>query len=137
MTTDATIGHNTLFQRDPGTGSYATLAEVTSITPPNLTRDTIDATHMLSTSRYREFISGLRDGGEATIELNFIPGGAAMTSLLADFISNAVVPYKILFPNSTAWTFDAFVTSIGPEAPLDDKMSASITFKITGVPVLA
>lgn len=137
MTTEAAIGHNTLFQRDPGTGTYATLAEVTSITPPNLARDTIDATHMLSTSRYREFISGLRDGGEANIELNFVPGGSAMTALLVDWASNAAVPYKIVFPNSAAWTFDAFVTAIGPEAPLDDKMTAAITFKITGVPVLA
>jgi len=137
MTVDATIGHNTLFQRDPGTGSYATLAEVTSITPPNLARDTIDGTHMLSTDRYREFISGLRDGGEANIELSFIPGGSAMTALLIDFQSNSAVPYKIVFPNSQSWTFDAFVTSLGPEAPLDDKMSMAVTFKITGKPVLA
>lgn len=137
MTTEASIGHNTLFQRDPGTGTYATLAEVTSVTPPNLQRDTIDATHMLSTERYREFIAGLRDGGECSIEMNFVPGGSAMTFLLADFASNSAVPYKIVFPNSQAWTFDAFVTDIGPEAPLDDKMVNSITFKITGKPVLA
>lgn len=137
MTTDASIGHNTLFQRDPGTGTYATLAEVTSVTPPQLARDTVDATHMLSTDRYREFISGLRDGGEATIELNFIAGGSAMTFLLADFNNNSAVPYKVLFPNSVAWTFDAFVTGISPESPVDDKMTASVTFKITGKPVLA
>lgn len=136
MTTDATIGHNTLFQRDPGTAVYATLAEVLSITPPNLARDTIDATHMLSPDRYREFISGLRDGGEATIELNFIAGGTAMTFLIADYNNNSSVPYKIVFPNTVSWSFSAFVTAISPEAPLDDKMTASVTFKITGKPVL-
>jgi len=137
MTTEATIGHNTLFQRDPGTTVYATLAEVTSITPPNITRDTIDATHMLSTERYREFISGLRDGGECSIELNFVPGGTAMTALLLDLADDTDVPYKIIFPNSSVWTFNAFLTALSPEAPLDDKMTATATFKINGKPVLA
>ena len=45
-----------------------TISEVTSISAPNLTADTIDVTTHGSTGRYREFIQGLRDGGEITIE---------------------------------------------------------------------
>ncbi len=137
MTTQASIGHNTLFKRNDGAGAYTTLAEVTGVTPPNLSRDTVDATHMESPERYREFISGLRDGDEVSIEMNFVPGGAAMTALLADFHNDAAVGYKIVFPNAVEWTFSAFITSFNPEAPLDDKMTLAPTFKITGKPVLA
>ena len=39
-------------------------------------RYTVDATHMASTDKWREFVGGLRDAGEVSITINFVPGGA-------------------------------------------------------------
>lgn len=38
--------------------------------------------------------------------------------------------------SGASWVFNALVTGIEPTAKVDDKLSASITFKVTGVPTL-
>ena len=73
------------------------LAEVTNITPPALARDMVDATHTESPQKWREFIPGLRDAGEVTLELNFLPDGAAITKLLALINCDALSQCRIRF----------------------------------------
>ena len=82
MTTNARIGYGTLFQTGNGAVPevFTTLAEVTNITPPKMSRDTVDATHEESPGAWREFIAGLKDGGDVSLDLNFIPGGTAAAS---------------------------------------------------------
>jgi hypothetical protein len=136
MATLAAIGHGTTFAKSDmgGTPVYTALADVISIEGPGLTRDTVDATHMGSTERFREFVGGLRDAGEVTIELNFDPGGTAQIALVASYRSDSAINYRITFPDATIWEFAAFVTSISPTTPLDDKMTLSAGFKLTGKP---
>src|SRR5690606_33378621 len=117
MTTEAKIGHGTLFQINltPGNSpdQWDTVAEVTSVTPPSLARDTVDATHNQSTDKWREFIAGLRDGGEASVELNFVPGGSGTNSLFDAIRSDDPVGVRIVFPDSppTTWQFQALITA--------------------------
>jgi len=139
MTTSAKIGYGTLFQILTSTGPnvWTSVAEVTSITPPGLSRDTVDATHSESADKFREFIPGLIDGGEVSLELNFVPGNSTTTLLLAEIEQAAARSYKIVFPGGETFSFSGIATAFEPDAPVDDKMSASATFKITGKPVLA
>lgn len=138
MTTNAKIGHGSLFEIEDTTQSpvaFVKVAEVLNITPPALARDAIDATHTESTEGWREFIPGLKDGGEVSVEMNFIPGHASLDLILALFSRDAG-NFRITFPDSpaTVWTFSAFITGFEPEAPLEDKMTATATFKLTGKP---
>lgn len=126
-----------LLQGDGGspTETFTTLGvEIMSITPPGMSRDSIDVTHMSSPNTAREFIAGLIDSGEFTIEFNFIPAtsDAVFTALQA-----ARGNWQILLANSIAWTFAAFCTGYTPAVPLDDKMTASATFKVSGLPTLS
>ena len=136
MSTDADIGYSTLFAvgGDSSPLAYTNLAEVTNVTPPSISRDAVDASHMQSPNAWREFISGMKDGGEVSLELNFVPGGPAVTTIVALFAIKQSMPCKITFPNGEMWTFDGIVTGFEPEAPLDDKMVATVTFKVTGQP---
>jgi predicted secreted protein len=141
MTTEASIGYGTLFKTDNGNSPAAwdTLAEVTSISPPKMSRDSIDATHEQSPNAWREFIAGLKDGGEVSLDLNFIPGGSAADDLTAELAlagSAATKSRLIVFPDGSQFEFDAFLTGFEPDAPLDDKMTGTATFKVTGEPVL-
>lgn len=134
MTTNAAIGYSTAFGIKNGGGTYDDVAEVTRVKPPSYARDAIDATHMESPDRFREYIAGMMDAGEVSIDINYVPSTsdvilAAMTAGAGDF--------QITMPNGVKFQFKAIVTGFEPEAPLDDKMSATATFKVSGKPVLA
>lgn len=138
MTTQARIGHGTLFKIGNGATPevFTTVGEVTSITPPGMSRDAIDATHEESPDGWREFIGGLKDGGEVALELNFVPGSATTILLLAE-IEAAPGNKQIVFTTGEVFSFRALCTNFEPEAPLDDKMVASATYKVSGKPTLA
>ena len=131
---NAVIGYNTSFSIYGGS-TYTAVAEVTSITWPGYSRDAIDVTHMTSPSQFREFIPGLMDAGEVTIELNFIP--SATDVILAALTAATTGQFKIQQASGVNVVFKAIVTSYQPQSPVDDKATASATFKITGVPTWA
>lgn len=139
MTTQTTIGHGSLFaiyDDDISPPGYVTVAQVTTVTPFAIARDAVETTHTESPNRAREFIPGLVDYGEATIELNFIPGSAADRRIRALFGSKALARCQVSSPTSPPQLvqLNAVVTAYSPSMPLDDKLTAQATFKISGKP---
>lgn len=133
MTTQASIGYGSLLEISTDGGSnWDEIAEVFSITPPSSSVDIIDVTHTQSPGRDREFILGLNDPGEASMELNFVPGSETDDLLLEIKAAYEPVKCRITWPNSAVWTFDGLLTGYEPSAPNDDKMTATVTFKVTG-----
>lgn len=120
-----------------------TVAEVNDITPPSLSRDDIEVTHHQSPSRWREFIKGLKDAGEFSMSINYIPSNSthnASTGLLADFANDTTIDtWTLVFPDTaaTTWSFPGYVKGFSPSAPIDDKLSADVTMKVAGQPTLA
>jgi predicted secreted protein len=146
MTTQAKIGYGNLFQILDTTASpdtWTTVGEVVNITPPSFARDAQDATHTESTEGWREFIPGLKDAGEISAELNLVPDSNTMDLILATFDSDALQQVRILFkdgvqtgptPTCSRFTCTGIITGFPLEAPMDDKMSATVTVKISGKP---
>ncbi|MCK9281385.1 MAG: phage tail tube protein [Melioribacteraceae bacterium] len=135
MASNAFSGVGTVFNRataDTSNPTFAAIAEINSISGPNLSRDTIDVTSLDSTGGYREFIPGFRDGGEISLDMNFTHDGFA--DLKADFEMEGVWDYQIVFANTDVTTFDfaGIITAIGIAVPMDDKVTASVTIKISG-----
>lgn len=89
---------------------------------------------MKSPGGWKEYIAGLKDGGEITVDMNFIPGSATTTRLLAAQIEEDPSPLKIVFPDASEWGFSVYCTGFTPAVPVDDKMTTSATFKVTGPP---
>ncbi|MEE3098834.1 MAG: phage tail tube protein, partial [Pseudomonadota bacterium] len=79
----------------------------------------------------REFIANLRDPGECSVDIHFAPGSAGDTLIQSVRDAAAVVKGRITFENGVVWTFDMLLMSYEPQVPLDDKMVATVTFKIT------
>jgi predicted secreted protein len=121
-----------LYRSTTSGGVYAALAEVNSISGPGMTRDTIDVTSLDSTGGYREFITGFRDAGEISFEMNMTH--AAYALLKADFESDALRYFKLVLPNDeqTIFSFSGLVTQCPLNVPMDDKVTANITIKISG-----
>lgn len=131
--TQAAIGYGSLFAVSTDNGAtYVDLAEVNEITPPSSTFDMVDATHMQSPNSDREFIIGLNDPGEASFEMNFVPGSAADLKIQSIKAARARIKCRITFPNGVTWTFSGLLMTYEPVVPTDDKMTASVTFKVSG-----
>jgi len=111
--------------------TYAQIGELLSATPPQKSRETIDATHMQSPGGYREFISSLRTGGESTLTFNFTPEGYQVLEGMFDDDDPAT--FRITLSDGSTIKFDGLVT----EQPIDniaidDKVGMSATIQVTG-----
>jgi predicted secreted protein len=137
-----------MFDTNVSPPAWVTVAEVKNITPPSFARDTQEATHTESPDGYREFISGLRDAGEISVELNFVPDSDDVDLIFASFDSDELQQVRVLFadgalpgsqtstpPTCSRFTASGFITGFPIEAPMDGAMTATITFKISGKPV--
>jgi len=126
---------------DEAEATFNPIGEITDIGGPSLSADAIETTHLQSPDDYREFVGGLKDGGEVNIDGNFIIDSGEdydPTDILDHFHSGDVVDYEIEFPNteSTTWSFAAIVTAFETNANYEDTIGFSATFKITGKPTL-
>lgn len=131
--TNASIGYGSYFHiSQDGGNAWIEIAEVFDITPPSDTVDQIDVTHMQSPNRRREFIAGLSDPGSASFEMNFVPGSASDLKIQEIRASGEQVLCRITFPNSVTWTFTGQVESYEPAIPTEDKMTATVSFKVSG-----
>lgn len=131
--TQASLGYGSIFAVSTDDGAtYVDLAEVSDITPPSSTIDMVDATHMQSPNADREFIIGLSDPGEASFSMNFVPGSAADLKIQAVKAARARVKCRITFPNGITWTFSGLLMTYEPAVPTDDKMTATVSFKVSG-----
>ncbi len=112
------------------------VTEVLDINGPNITRPPIDVTHMASDNGYREFIAGLPDGGEVGFTLNFLKTVA--TTLLGYFDASTQQSCTIIFPSSLGTiTFTGILTGYNVKSTIDAQVTADVTVKISGKPVLS
>lgn len=135
MATAARIGYGSQFYLwDPNAGpaAYVAIAEITNMTPPNQQVDQVDVSNMDSANRTREFIAGLTDPGEMTVEMNFVPNSTTDALIRARRLAGDYQNAKIVFPNGAQWVFAAFVSGYEISTPIDDKMTATLTLKVAG-----
>ena len=112
-----------------------TIREITNIGGIELTADTVEMTNHQSTDRYREFLQGLRDGGEFSVEGNHIAADAGQVAIMTQF--HAATPAAAVFTmaDGANWTADVIVTAYSPgDAPVDGAIQFTATFKVTGKP---
>ncbi len=141
--TSAKAAYGTLLKIGDGGGpeTFTTIAEVTNISGPSLSLAAIEATSMDS-GGWEESIGGVKSGGEVSFDLSYLPTHAthdASTGLIADLKNAVARNFQLVFPDAggTTWSFTALVTAFEPSAPVDGRLQASVTLKITGQPTLA
>ncbi len=122
--------------------TFATIAEITDISGPKMSLDTIDTTSHDSVDGWKEYIGGLLSAGDVTFDVNFSPTNAThgyTSGLIRDMVQRIKRSFQLVFPNPehTTWSFTALVTGFDPKSPVEDALTASITLTITGKPTLA
>lgn len=118
-----------------GTSISPSAGEITNISGPGISVDEVEITNHSSADDFKEFVAGLIDGGEFSVEGNLT--SAIVTGLYADLLARTSKSYVVTFPNSMTWTFTGYPKSFETDAPVDGKLGFSATFRVTGKPVLA
>ena len=135
MASSGVSGFGTLLNWDT-----ADLVELTSITGPTETMDPIDISNHDSPDTYREFVAGLRNGGDITLEGNFIKGDATgQIAMHTDFQAGSVKAWIIKMPgwaSAPQIAGNGYITAFSMSYPFDGKISLSVTIKVTGKPTL-
>jgi hypothetical protein len=134
--TEARIGYGTVLEIALASAptDFTYIRETYNATPPSDKDDQVDATHFQSPNRYREFIPGLTDAGEASVEMNYVPGSA--TDRFLNSVKGKRLIARLTFPNGVQIIFMASRASYERSAPNDDKMTATLTLKVSGEPVI-
>lgn len=114
------------------------LGEVKRFGVPSDQADEHEVTHFKSPDRRKEYISGLIDGGEVTVMLNYVPGSATDILLTDAQEDGTVRAVRFIIPDTVgqpAWqiTTSGFVKKYAPDdlepnAPI----TATLTIRITG-----
>lgn len=120
----------TQWKMHDGASTYVTIEEVTNVGVLSIDVDTIDVSSHDSPSQWREFLGGMKDGGELSMEINYDPAlhGSIMTAI------GATRNHKIILPDAGAAevSFAAVVSGFSAGAPYDDKLSGTVTLKVSG-----
>ena len=117
----------------------SSIPEVNSMSGLGKTNPLVDVTSFDSSAR--EYIAGLADGSEITLECNYLPDNTVQAAIVADVDSGTNFYMQIVAtnPNSgtspiAAETFTFLVTPLSWEfgPSYDDKNTMSFTLKISG-----
>jgi predicted secreted protein len=122
----------------PGT-VFETIANVTNISGPARSRETIDVTAHDSPDQWMEFIGGLKDGGEVSLDINYDPNEVTH-DLDDDFDDTSARNYRVVILPDTedehTWSLTGIMKELSDEFPYDDKMQRTMTIKVSGKPKL-
>jgi len=103
------------------------LAELIDVTPPGASRGSVQTSHQGTTDNAHTFTpTKLVDWGEFGAEIGFDPGADPPIDSDAEEIT-------LTFPSGETWVFDGFMTGYEPSAPLEDRMTATCTIKVSGL----
>lgn len=127
------------------TETFTKVAEIQDIDGPSMSRDAIEVTSQDSASGWREFIPGMRDGGEVGITANWIPAAATQdgsAGVLSKFTDDDLHNWKIVTADDgSSGTMDidfaAIVTDFNVSLPMEEQAQLEFTLKISGAVTIA
>jgi len=137
MTSIATLGYGTTLKWNDKT--VIRLTKIGKVTPKVAK---LDATTFGSSDYYKEYLPGMIDPGEVSIEGLFRPDDTeGQKAMYDDMNSREVREFIITFPSTiaaTTWTGNAYIMDFAPgDITPENLIKVSMTLFITGKPTLA
>ncbi len=108
--------------------------ELVSVDVSGLSANAVDVTHQGSTDGYREFLAGAKDPGE--VETEVLMNGAGP-------LPGQKGTLTITFPvpdggtSGPSFSCEAILTEVSVGCPLDDRVTMTLRWKLTGKPTWA
>ena len=134
--TDTVTNYGTTMSLGTGTApyTYAVIADVVKISPPEISSSTSESTNHGSLGKREYVASGLVGLGEMGMTVNY-----KSTDTLAAMVGT-LIHAQISFSNGKKWTFDAIMTKFAPaeaDAQNPATSTADISLQPTGENVIA
>lgn len=139
MSTDAQIGWGGKFFLQNEADEWVELDEILETPFPEGETEDVEATHMQSPNRRREYIAGLINDGTGDVLMNYVPGST--TDVLCRDLQDAGITtgyrVQLLQPDSSYWQIqgECIVKKYGRNSPIDDRRTATLTVRFTGAAV--
>lgn len=137
--TQAIIAHGLITERSRtgATDSFTAIPEAKGVAIPGITQDYVEATHNQSPGGFREWIKGLKDGGELAIPCNYTSAGYA--AQIQDRDHNEPTFYRVTFPLAPGQTEpDRFAFRAWPNPSIEESedpgaiIAMSVNLRVTG-----
>ena len=141
MTSRQIIGYGGTVERSTDDVTYAEIPEVKSLAIPTITQEYPEVTSLDSSGGFREYIKGMKDAGEISLEAGYTTVGYQQQ--VSDNAAPDAIYYRVTFrPNREQTTGDVFEFRGFPTpTPTGDDIAApvmmTINIRITGEPVFA
>lgn len=145
---DGNIGHGCKLMYAAATNetsysNFTAIANVSNISVDGMAMDHVDMSTMDSANKWREYVAGMKEGGEITADINYDGSASGTCDKLFNTLYGEEKGYAIFFNETTnptsnsLFTCPGTLTRIGMAIPFDAKMNQPVTIKILGEPSFA
>ena len=134
---EARIGWGTGFYVAKPDGAMFEVDEVTEVPFGDETADDVEATHMKSPKKRKEYIRGLIEAGEANLVVNYIPGSETDVLLREMHTSGRVAAFRTILNEETGQDMVAidgflYVRTRSRSVTIGDRMTCTYGVRFTG-----
>lgn len=131
------VGFGSVFRRGDGASPevFTTVGPCVSIKNFEHTLETVDATHLDSTSKHEEVLPTIYRTGTLSVTLHYDPANAAQANLRTDFLAATLRNFKIVFSNTAAseFLFSGYITKIAlGDTTVDGVQTVDVEIKLSG-----
>ena len=116
------------------------IAAVTNISGPGLAMDIEDVTSHDQATAFEEVVATIIRSGEVSLDIVYDPAAATHYASAGGVVyklqNRQYTWFDLIFVSTYNWTFSGYVAGFEPGAPVEGALTASVTIKITGAPVL-
>ena len=111
------------------------IEEVFSVSGVGQTNQLVNVTNFDSPAGTQEFIAGLAEGDEITVEANYVPGATMQTQVMADVGTGSSRSAKLVYTASSpnrSWSFTAVCLGYKIVPSPTERNTIQFAFKISG-----
>lgn len=123
------------YTTDSGT-TWTDTGGVEDADPAAVSKDTYETTHHGTANGIKTFMGGLVDNGEASIDIQYDMANTTHVELRTRAATAHESPqdYRFIWGDTGATIdeFSAICTGFAPAAPIDNKVLATVSFKLSG-----
>jgi predicted secreted protein len=109
------------------------IADLLSISGPSVSVATIDTTAISITQANptKTYTKGLIDNGDISVDIAWTPSDSDYDAL-ASSVDGSVAAWSITWSDASSTSGNGILTGFTPTGSLDDKVTASLSIKVTG-----